>query len=576
MRAKQASITCSLAVLALAMVGPATSAAGATAAPPPTTYYLALGDSLSTGGGADPGMGYVNDIENLLSQSIPGLQLADLGCGGDSTTRMINGGLCHNYTTGNQLGDAEAFLEAHPGQVAFVTIDVGGDDIVGCALSGTINQTCVSNALTAVASNMQTILAGLRAAGGQVPIIGMNYYDPILAAWYAGPFNGGPPNPTLAVQSLTVLHSLNSELQAAYQQYGVRYADVASAFASDDWAMTGSYMGTTVPQNVANICNWTDMCMTGAGNPNIHTNDYGHSLIANAYESVMPPPSSTIVVLPSNGASLSGNQYLDAIASPGVTQVQYELSGGTLSDSVIGTATPTIFGWIAGWNTTAVPNGTYTLQSVASYPGSVTATSTGVTVTVNNAPPSTTVSVPSNSVTVSHGQWLDAGASFGVTKVQYELTGGTLNDAVIATATPTIVGWLAGWDTTTVPNGTYTLNSVAYYADGVSGTSPGVTVTVNNPPPSTTVSLPSNGATVSGGQWLDAGASFGVTKVQYELTGGTLNDAVIATATPTIVGWLAGWDTTTVPNGTYTLNSVASYAGGVSGTSAPVTITVNN
>ena len=66
-----------------------------------------------------------------------------------------------------------------------------------------------------------------------------------------------------------------------------------------------------------------------------------------------------------------------------------------------------------------------------------------------------------------------------MTKVQYELTGGTLNDAVIATATPTIFGWLAGWDTTTVPNGTYTLKSVASYAGGVAGTSPGVTVTVS-------------------------------------------------------------------------------------------------
>ncbi len=51
---------------------------------------------------------------------------------------------------------------------------------------------------------------------------------------------------------------------------------------------------------------------------------------------------------------------------------------------------------------------------------------------------------------------------------------------------------------------------------------------------------------------------------------------LIATATPTIYGWLASWNTTTVPNGPYTLQSVASYAGGVSGTSAPITITVGN
>ena len=67
-----------------------------------------------------------------------------------------------------------------------------------------------------------------------------------------------------------------------------------------------------------------------------------------------------------------------------------------------------------------------------------------------------------------------------------------------------------------------------------------------------------------------------MTKVQYEVTGGNLTNAVIATATPTIYGWLATWNTTTVLNGTYTLQSVASYAGGVSGTSAPITVSVTN
>ena len=67
-----------------------------------------------------------------------------------------------------------------------------------------------------------------------------------------------------------------------------------------------------------------------------------------------------------------------------------------------------------------------------------------------------------------------------------------------------------------------------------------------------------------------------MTKVVYELTGGTLHQAVIGTATPTSVGWLAYFTSTSVANGSYTLESVASYAGGVSGTSAPVTINVSN
>jgi hypothetical protein len=96
------------------------------------------------------------------------------------------------------------------------------------------------------------------------------------------------------------------------------------------------------------------------------------------------------------------------------------------------------------------------------------------------------------------------------------------------------------------------------------------------PPPTTTVGIPSNNATVTGLQYLDSSASAGVTQVQYELTGGTLNHKVIAAGTPTTVGWLTRWDSTTVPNGVYTLQSVASYGGELSGTSVPITITVSN
>jgi len=133
------------------------------------------------------------------------------------------------------------------------------------------------------------------------------------------------------------------------------------------------------------------------------------------------------------------------------------------------------------------------------------------------------------------------------------------------------------WNTTTIPNGTYALQSVASYAGGVTGTSAPVTLTVNNPPPTTAVLIPATGSTQSGGTaLLDANASANVTSIKFELTGGTLNDQVISTASPTIYGWVGQWNTTTIPNGTYALQSVASYAGGVTGTSAPVNITIHN
>ena len=290
----------------------------------------------------------------------------------------------------------------------------------------------------------------------------------------------------------------------------------------------------------------------------------------------------TRVLVPSDGAVLAGAPYLDAAAgdSPGVTKVVFEVSGGTLSDRVIATATPTLFGWLAKWNTTTVPNGAYTLESVATDAGNNTDTSTPITITVKNQPPVTAVLFPSNGATVSGATaLLDASASsaVGIASVTFEVSGGALSDQVVATATPTYYGWLAQWNTTAVPNGTYSLQSVATDTVAETTTSSPITVTVDNPAPTTTVVIPSNGATQSGtAALLDASASANVTNVKYELTGGTLTDQVIATATPTYYGWLAQWNTTTVPNGTYTLQSVASYSGGLTGTSPGVTVTVGN
>ena len=154
-----------------------------------------------------------------------------------------------------------------------------------------------------------------------------------------------------------------------------------------------------------------------------------------------------------------------------------------------------------------------------------------------------------------------------------------LSTVVIATATPTIYGWLAQWNTTTVQNGTYTLQSLVTDIAGNFVYSTGISVTVANAPPTTAVLIPSSGASVSGtSSLLDASASANVTYLTFEISGGKLSDQVIAIATPTIYGWLAQWNTTSVPDGTYSLQSVASYSRYFlsSGTSAPVTITVAN
>ena len=98
-------------------------------------------------------------------------------------------------------------------------------------------------------------------------------------------------------------------------------------------------------------------------------------------------PPTTAVVIPATGADLSGTSAtLDATASAsaGVAKVQFVLTRGTYTKSVIGTATPTFYGYLYSWNTTGVPGGTYTLQSLATDAAGNTAYSSAVSVTVDN------------------------------------------------------------------------------------------------------------------------------------------------------------------------------------------------
>jgi hypothetical protein len=305
--------------------------------------------------------------------------------------------------------------------------------------------------------------------------------------------------------------------------------------------------------------------------------------------------------------TLSGTAFLDASVTPTagshIVSVDYDLlpsqpicpppPGNPCSDTQVAQGTPTLYGWLAGWDTTQTDNGTYQLEVFVEdvdTGGTVYSESSSgpIAITVANPAPTTSVLIPSNGATVSGSQLLDASASCDNAQVSFEVTGPApppyqLTDQSVApvATTPSLFGYLTEWNTANVPNGTYTLQSSADCFTGAGfGMSPPITITVDNPTPTTYVLIPSNQTTQSGtGALLDASASPNAGTVTFELSGGRLSDKVVATATPTIYGWLAQWDTTTVPDGIYSLQSVASFPspnGADSGTSSPVTISVAN
>jgi lysophospholipase L1-like esterase len=248
-----------------------------------SVFYLSVGTSLSVG--VEPNaagknrrtqQGYADQLHAMAGTS--GLQLVKLGCPGETSVTMIAGGIC-DYPLGSQLAQAVRFLEDHQGSVAFVTIDVGANDIEPCgSVSGQEQQLCVVQAIGDVATNLPQILGALRAAAGQdVPIIGMNYYNPFLASWFL--------DPALAAASTVLQITFNNVLGSIYgiPTFGVVVADVAGAFSSYDVSLVGG-----IPHNVLTVCQLTWMCTPPPVGPNIHPNADGYAVIAGAFLPLLP------------------------------------------------------------------------------------------------------------------------------------------------------------------------------------------------------------------------------------------------------------------------------------------------
>jgi lysophospholipase L1-like esterase len=251
-------------------------------------YYVALGDSLAEGyqpyGQIDDG--YADQLYRALETDDPNLQLEKLACGGETTSSMISGvmpwgGLGSRYfcgyrarkaqrAHGSQLADAVAFLHAHSQSISLITIDIGGNDVGLCVY--VLDQSCLADALATVEQNLPVIVSALRMAAPGVPIVAMNYYDPFLAFWFAGPADALTANQMVAGQ-------LNPALAHVYAAYSIPVADVAGAFSTADFTLQPS----AVPLNVKRICDWTWMCAIG----DLHPNAAGYSVIAQAFLDVL-------------------------------------------------------------------------------------------------------------------------------------------------------------------------------------------------------------------------------------------------------------------------------------------------
>jgi len=275
-----------LALLLLGGAGPTQAAPKAALQPHP--FYLSLGDSLSrgvqpnsSGQSVITDQGYADDLFQMEQPNFPRLQEKLMGCPGETTGTMINGGIC-TYGLGSQLDQAVYFLRHHRKNTVFVTLDIGANNVDGCIVNGAVDTTCINKGLDAIKTDLPVIVGRLNAAAGPnatIQFIGMRYYDPYLAFYL-----DGTDGQTLATKSLLLTNVINTLLQNAYLGSGWKVANVSFAMETNDTTdMVDLPPFGQVPVNVATVCNDTWMCAAPPVGPNIHANATGYQLIATVF-----------------------------------------------------------------------------------------------------------------------------------------------------------------------------------------------------------------------------------------------------------------------------------------------------
>jgi Big-like domain-containing protein/collagenase-like protein with putative collagen-binding domain len=199
-------------------------------------------------------------------------------------------------------------------------------------------------------------------------------------------------------------------------------------------------------------------------------------------------PPTVSITSPANGASVSGTITVSANAADNVAvaSVQFRVDGNNTGNPV--TAAPYTF----SLNTATLTNASHTLTAVAKDTSNNTATSAGVTVTVNNAappdttPPTVSITAPPSAatafgITVAGNTTLTAIAAdnVGVASVQFKVDGNNTGNPIPSAP------FSSQLNTTTLSNAPHTITAVARDAAGNQTTSVGVTVTVSNSAPVT-------------------------------------------------------------------------------------------
>jgi lysophospholipase L1-like esterase len=284
-------------LLALAIAQSAAAAKGGKASA--QQLYVSLGDSYSVGYqpgapgylGSATKQGYADKTVKLARKRGYDLDLANYGCGGETTTSILErttpcpapaiGG--PDYAGRTQTDAATRFLKKHRGEVELVTVSIGGNDVTGCA-SASDGAACVVEAVERIKANLAVLVQRLRsAAGRKVRIVGLTYPDVLLGLWVSGE----QADQDLARLTVVAFRDpINPALKEGYEAVDGVFVNVTAA--------TGAYGSLEeltnyppygdIPVPVATVCRISWYCDRG----DIHLKAEGYKIIARLITETLP------------------------------------------------------------------------------------------------------------------------------------------------------------------------------------------------------------------------------------------------------------------------------------------------
>lgn len=264
----------------------------------PKKLYVSVGDSLSRGVLSNAkGQNVLSRVgyPRQLAKST-GTKLVELGCAGATTKTFIVGGKCvfpshktsykNNSRKTSQLATAAKFIKKNRKRIAFVTIDIGANDVASCADGGKVDLPCVNRGVAAIKKNGPKIAKTLRKAGGNGMAMAVTtLYDPFLQQWF-----NGSTGVAIAQASVDIAKKqVNPAITGAFKTGKFKVAKTDVAFGTYlPFSQTTTFAGRTgVPVAVANICKLTHMCKPPPQGPDIHATKAGYGVMAGAYRKAL-------------------------------------------------------------------------------------------------------------------------------------------------------------------------------------------------------------------------------------------------------------------------------------------------